>query len=87
MILAGVSLLCLGVAAQFKGVREPTITFSEEKGTYFDTREADAEARTIAGMVIGFTCTGLFFIYVAVRIIMDESARTAFYKKKVMACE
>jgi hypothetical protein len=34
-------------------------------------------------MVIGAITVGIFFIYVAIRIVGDEMARTNFYKEKV----
>ena len=43
--------------------------------------------RTLVGMVLGFSVTGLFLIYAGIRIIMDEIHRAKFYKAKVASCE
>ena len=39
------------------------------------------------GIILGFSVTGIFFIYAGIRIIIDELERTAYYKKAVAKCE
>ena len=64
---------------------EKTKSFNTEVGTYNSVDEMPM--RTLIGIVLGFTSTGLFFIYAGIRIIMDEIHRTKFYKAKVAKCE
>ena len=72
-LFAGVLLLCIGAEAQFKGMAPKTKSFNTEVGTYNSVDEMPM--RTLIGIVLGFTSTGLFFIYAGIRIIMDEIER------------
>jgi hypothetical protein len=44
---------------------------------YYQDDPQDLSSSTFIGMGIGFAATGLFFIYAATNIILDENSRLA----------
>ena len=79
--------MCLAVlfacaSAQEQGVGTKTATFTTMDGFYQGDPQTES-ASTMIGMGVGFSVTGLFFIYAAANIIIDERRRMAKALKRV----
>jgi|Transcript_43156 hypothetical protein len=62
-----------------------TITFKEGPNTNGGPEEF--EGGNLIGLIIGFVCTGIFMIFASIEIILDEIARHASFKKKIVQAE
>lgn len=64
-----------------------TESFTRMDGYYATNADDGMSTSTLVGIILGFTVTGLFFIYTGIRIIMDENKRMKYFEKKVAAAE
>ena len=64
-----------------------TESFTRMDSFYAAKGDDGMSTSTLVGIILGFTVTGLFFIYTGIRIIMDENKRMKYFEKKVKAAE